>query len=394
MKQGVLIVTIQEVNKFKIVNDIIYKQITQKQASECLNLSTRQIRRLVKRVKKEGLKGVIHKSRGKPSRKRLSEAIKLRIIQLAKTKYIDFKPTFLAEKLSENENIKVSSESVRKILIEADLWKTKKRKTKHRSWRERRDCIGELVQLDGSHHDWFEGRAPKCVLIGFIDDASNRVFLKFTEGETTEALMRITQEYIKIYGCPVALYVDKDTIYKVARGEGMTQFARAMQELGIKIIYAHSPQAKGRIERSFKTHQDRLVKELRLNNISSIKEANKFLERKYIKEHNEKFMVKPKNDYDMHRKLPSKINLSKTFSKHSKRSIANDYTLKYKGRVFQILDTPNSRDIILNNKAIVEENLEGSIRIKYKDKYLKYKEISEKHTASYSRWIWVPSKTG
>lgn len=232
------------------------------------------------------------------------------------------------------------------------------------------------------------------MLVGYIDDASNLIFLRFTKGETTDALMKVTLEYIEQFGCPVAFYVDKDSVYKTNRGEdSSTQFSRLMNAFGIRLIYANSPQAKGRVERLFKTLQDRLIKEMRLNNICTIEEANKFLEDIYIKDHNEKFSVEPKSNYNMHKKTPKDIKVEKVFVKRDKRSIANDYTVKYKGRFFQILDNQKC-NVLTCHKIVVEESLDKSIRLNYKGIFLKFTEISEKHSASYSKRVWMPTGTG
>ncbi len=385
MKEEAFLVTNKDEKRFQIINKTIDKIITQREASEYLEISERQIRRLVRQVKENGLKGIIHKSKNKPSAKKTQDTIKQRIIELKTSKYIDFKPTFFTEKLKNNEGIVTSTETVRKILIEAGLHQNKKAKQQHRQYRERRSCFGELVQLDGSYHNWFG--EEKSWLIGYIDDATNITYLKFTDSESTIAVMKTTEGYINKYGCPISLYVDKDSIYKTTRGQNieeqlkddlpMTQFTRAMNELGIKVICANSPQAKGRIERSFKTHQDRLVKELKLKGITTIEEANKFLADEYTPYHNQKFSIEAKSKENMHLKLPKNANLDAILSVQNKRSIYNDFTVRYNGRVFQILKEQKI-NVLTRNKVIVEERLDESIHIKYKKTYLNFKEITEK----------------
>jgi len=268
------LITMNESKKYETICRVLKKEITQKTASQILNLTVRQIRNLTKGVKKQGIDGVIHKNKGKPSNNPpVPMEIKQTIVTLATTKYEGFKPTLLCEKLRENENICYSKETIRKTLLWGNVYQEKKMKEKHRSRRERRACRGELIQVDGSYHDWF-ATGEKCWLLNFIDDATGEVFLMYSTSESTIELMKAIKEYILEKGCPIALYVDKDSIYKTTRAQtieeqlkGMypiTQFTRAMNELGIEVICANSPQAKGRVERSFKTLQDRLVKENKL----------------------------------------------------------------------------------------------------------------------------------
>ena len=358
MKKEVFLVTNKDTKRYCIINKAIDKKITQKEAAKNIGISERQIRRLVKQTKENGLKGIIHKSRNKPSAKKISNEMKQKIIELKEAKYIDFKPTFFTEKLKNNEGIIISSETVRKILINAGLHQNKKTKQKHRQYRERRPCFGELIQLDGSFHNWFG--EEKSWLIGYIDDATSNNYLRFTNSESTKEIMSSTKNYIEKYGCPVALYVDKDSIYKVSRDQNIeeqlkndlpiTQFTRAMNELGIEVICANSPQAKGRVERSFKTHQDRLVKELKLRSITTIEEANKFLEHEYTAYHNKKFSIEAKNKENMHIQLPLNSNLQAILSVQNKRSILNDFTVRYNGRVFQILKKQKINVLTRNNR--------------------------------------------
>lgn len=303
----------KEIRKYQVIKNVIEKLISQKEASKTLGISVRQVRNIQKCIIKEGVTGVINKARGKSSNNKIPENIKFKVIELAQTKYIDFGPTFLAEKLKENEDINYSPPSIRKILTEGGLWKGKKIKEKHRKRRDRRPCFGELVQLDGSIHDWFS-TGEKSWLINFVDDATSHSFGKFTESESTFDLMKCTKEYILKFGCPLAFYVDMDSIYKINRAqtieeqlndeEPITQFTRAMNELGIEVICAHSPQAKGRVERSFGTHQDRLVKELQLRGIKTIEEGNKYLP-EYYEKHNKKFAVEPKSNDNAHIEAPA-----------------------------------------------------------------------------------------
>jgi transposase len=391
--------TMKEMKRYKIIEDVIAKAITQKQASEILGLTARQIRNIKNRVTKEGAEGIVHKTRGKPSNNRISEEIKICIVNLSKTKYEGFNPTFLTEKLIENENLNYSKETIRKILTEAGIWIPKKAKEKHRSRRDRRKSKGELIQLDGSIHDWFS-TGEKYWLINFVDDATGDSFGRYTKAESTAEVMKCMKAYIEKFGCPMAIYVDKDSIYKTTRVQTiaeqlenekiLTQFTRVMNELGIEVICANSPQAKGRVERSFKTHQDRLVKENKLRGITTIEEGNKFLPQ-YFKQHNKKFSVKPQNEEDMHIKVPKNINLNKIFCIQTERSIAKDFTVRYKGRTFQILEIQKD-NVLTRNKVIIEKRLDESIHVKYKDIYLKYEDITDKQPEKQNKEIKIMTR--
>ena len=391
--------TMKEMKRYKILQDVINKMITQVQASEMLGLTSRQIRNIKNRILKEGAEGIIHKTRGKPSNNRIPDETKASIVNLSKTKYEGFSPTFLTEKLKENEKLDYSKETIRKILTEAGIWIPEKAKEKHRSRRDRRKNKGELIQLDGSIHDWFS-TGEKCWLINFVDDATGDSFGRYTESESTIAVMKCMKEYIEEFGCPVAIYVDKDSIYKTTRiqtiaeqledEKALTQFTRVMNELGIEVICANSPQAKGRVERSFKTHQDRLVKENKLRGIKNIEEGNKFLSQ-YFEQHNKKFSVKPQNEEDMHIKVPRNINLNKIFCTQSERSIAKDFTVRYKGRIFQILEIQKC-NVLTRNKVFIEKRLDESLHMKYKDIYLKYEDITDKQPEKQNKEIKIMTR--
>lgn len=275
-------------------------------------------------------------------------------------------------------------------MIKADLWHSRKRRTQHREWRERKDYFGEMVQMDGSDHDWFEGRRDRCVLLASIDDATNRPFLRFTEHEDTKNLMRFGRTYMEKFGRPLSFYVDKDSIYVTnrqpsleeelqGRKYALTQFTRAMEvDLDVKVINAGSPQAKGRVERLFGTLQDRLVKELRLAGISTIPEANRFLDKVYLPKHNQKFSVLPKNKTDVHRPVgKTAAELDAIFSFQEERVLCNDYTIRWRTRIFQV-EKHQPYFLLPRTKVLIEERLNGEIRIKYKGKYLKMHEIDPK----------------
>jgi transposase-like protein len=391
-KGEMLLMTQRDIDRVKVLHQTIQKRLTQQKAGELLGLSREWVNQLCQRIKKKGDRAVIHGLRGQPSNHQLPAGLADKAISRIKEKYADFRPTFATEKLLEIDKIRLSPETVRRLMIGADLWANKKRRAAHREWRERRDCPGEMIQMDGSDHAWFEGRGNKCILLASIDDATSRIFLRFTEHEDTKNLMQFSRTYLKKFGRPRSFYVDKDSIYVTnrqpnleeelqGRKYALTQFTRAMEvDLGVKVINANSPQAKGRVERLFETLQDRLVKELRLAGISTIPAANHFLDNIYLPKHNGKFTVEPKNKTDVHRPVrKTEIELDAIFSFQEERVVCNDYTIHWKNRLFQI-KKHQPYFLLPRTKVIVEERLNGKIKIKYKGKYLKMKEIDRQKT--------------
>jgi transposase len=370
-----------ELRRVSIINKVIDKLITQLEASKILELSTRQIQRITKRVSKEGDKGVIHRSRGKPSTRAFPEKTKDKILKLCKTKYEGFNPLFASEKLFEIERIRVSRETLRGWFKEKDIpYKTRKKRP-HRAWRERRHFFGQMEQVDGSHHDWFEGRGPKCVLMGYIDDANSNVFARFHDYEGTFPFMDSFKRYIRKYGLPYSIYLDKHTTYKstakpsiedeLNNRESQSQVQRALSELGVEAIYANSPQAKGRVERLFRTFQDRLIKEMRLKGIKSVKDANKFLQY-YLPIYNRRFKVEAIEKGDLHRPLPKGIDLDKILCRKTKRGLNKDSTVAHDKKLYLVLDK------IYTKNVFVEERINGKMLITHKGKSLKYKEIARR----------------
>lgn len=382
--------TQNDLDRVKVLHQAIERRITQAKAGELLDLSREWVNQLCQRIKQKGDRAVIHGLRGRPSNHQLPTGLADKAIVKIKDKYADFRPTFAAEKLLELDRIKLSAETVRQLMITANLWADRKRKATHREWRERRDCPGEMAQMDGSDHDWFEGRRAKCILLASIDDATSRIFLRFTEHEDTRNLMSFSRLYMSKFGKPKSFYVDKDSIYITnrqpnleeelqGRKYALTQFTRAMEaDLDIKVINANSPQAKGRVERLFGTLQDRLVKELRLAGISSIPAANRFLDQIYLAKHNRKFGVPPKYNTDVHRSVEkTKAELDAIFSFQEERALGNDYTIHWRNRLFQI-EKHQPYFLLPRTRVTVEERLNGRIKIKYKKKYLKMREIELK----------------
>src|SRR3972149_2520377 len=294
----------RELDRLKAIHKVLEGHMSWPEAARQLDLSERQIGRLCAGVRQEGHQGVIHGLRGQPSNHQLDPGLLAQALRIVKARYPDFGPTFANETPLEPRGLRPPPPTLRRGMIRDGLYKPRRFSPKHRAWRERRAAIGELVQLDGSDHDWFEGRAPRCVLLIFIDDATSRILHgEFIPVEDTLQLLAATRTYLLRWGRPVAFYVDKDSIYRVNRqatieeelkdDQPITQFTRAMHDLDVEVLCANSPQAKGRVERGFLTHQDRLVKELRLAGISSVDKANAFLRDVYIPDHNPRCAVEP-----------------------------------------------------------------------------------------------------
>ena len=381
-EEDIIIMKQRELKRLHIVRKILEKTVKQVEAASLLDLSGRQIRRVVARVKEEGNKGIIHKSRGQPSNRKLPDSLKNKVIKLYRTRYKGFGPILANEKLFEIDKIKIGDQTLRNWLMQAGLWGAIRKRRKYRQWRERKHYFGEMIQVDGSHHDWFEGRGLKCVLMGYIDDATNICVARFYTYEGTMPAFDSLKRYIKRYGLPRSLYLDKHTTYKsngkltvedeLNNREKLSQLERAAKELGIDIIHANSPQAKGRIERVFKTYQDRLIKEMRLRNISTIKEANRFLG-SFIPKHNRRFSIKPIKEGDLHRPLPKNIALDTMLCIKEQRILRNDFTILYNKELYQVLDKWAGKVIQ------VQERINGSIQLYYKDRKLSYKLILTKY---------------
>lgn len=375
--KDIIMATQEELKKLHVVRKAIEKNITQSQAAEILDLSDRQIRRIVRRIRLEGDEGIIHRLRGKLSNRILS--CKDKALKFFKAKYPDFGPTLASEKLFERNKIKVNDETLRLWLIEKGIPYKKRKARPHREWRERRRYFGEMVQMDGSDHDWLEGRGRKLVFMGYIDDATSTPFGRFYEYEGTLPAMDSFRRYIEKYGIPTSIYLDKHAAYKskkelsiedeLSNKDPLTQFTRAMEELGIEVIYANSPQAKGRIERLFKTFQDRLIKELRLEKARTKDDANKVVKR-FLPKYAKRFSVEPSEIDDLHRPIPKGLDLDKIFCIREEHPLRNDFTVAHDKKLYQIEDN------IRTKKVTVEERINGSMLITHKDKALKFKEIS------------------
>ena len=368
--KDIIVMSVKEIERLKVVTDVTEKRISQKIASKRLNLSSRQIRRLIKRFKTQGAKGLANKHRNTVSNRKLPDDLKLKVLELYKQNYPDFRPTFFCEKLLELHRIEISKETARKWLLNEGLWKRERKIKLRKSLRERKPCFGEMLQLDGSKHDWFEGKRDKAVLMSFIDDATGMVYALFYEYEGTIPAMDLLKNYILEYGLPMSIYSDKHTTYKSTdkNKDALSQFGRALNELGIELIHANTPQAKGRIERSFSTLQDRLVKEMRLKNISDIETANSFL-KEYLPVFNSRFNVIPFDNTNVNVEIDKIVNLDDYLCIKQERTVKNDNTVSYNSKLYQL--EPGVRA----KKATIEERIDGSMSIKYNGASLKYKEI-------------------
>lgn len=380
--KGVVTMNAKEVDRIAVLDRLMKKEIKQTHAAKLLQLSTRQVRNLAKRYKREGVKGITHKLRGLTGNRLTPESIINQAVDTVCRSYADFGPTLAHEKLTEIHGVTFSRETLRRAMIEHGLWKARQRKivTLHQL-RERRDCLGELVQLDGSPHDWFEGRGPCCTLLVFIDDATGKVpWAQFVESETTAAYFAATQEYLLRFGKPLAFYVDRHGVFRVntTRGgtaettdsNGITQFGRAMRELGIELIFANTPQAKGRVERVNQTLQDRLVKEMRLAGVSTREEANAFLPG-FLEDFNRKFAVVPKSPVNIHRPLTHSEKLDDILCQKHTRILSKQLTLSYGSKIYQI-QTNRPTYAMRHAPVVVREDTEGRVTITYKEQQLAY----------------------
>jgi len=394
----------KEVKKYDIIKKLINQEFDGSEAARLLSLTTRQIRRLKQKVIEDGIKGLIHGNRDKVGNRAIPDKERKKIIDLLHKYYSDFGPTLATEKLEERHGIKRDKGTIGAILIDEGLWIPKqKKKETHREWRQRKNHKGELVQYDGSYEHWFEDRGGKLCLLASIDDADSEVWARFDVHEGVEPTFNFWREYIERFDKPNAIYVDKFSTYsmnhKLAKEnpDTLTQFERAMKELNIETIKANSPQAKGRIERLFKTLQDRLIKELRLNNISTIKEANEFLENDFLPKFNAKFMVEAKSKTNLHKSLnkQEEKKLDSIFSRQEKKTVMNDFTISHKKQCYQ-LEKIQPVTVCKKDKVTVEERMDKSIQFRLRGKYLNYGLLPEKPKKindNKNKTVWVIPKT-
>lgn len=384
--------TQKEAKRYEIIKDLIAKKIDGTEAAKQMDLSVRQVKRIKAAVKEKKIKGIIHGNRGKKSNHQIDKEVVEEAKKLLYEKYHDFNPLLAQEHLRDDDKIEASKETVRQWMIEEKLWRPKKKsEAKKFTWRERKDNYGEMQQFDGSYHNWFEGRnieevgEEQCLLLS-VDDATGKITnAEFDYNEGVKPVFNFWQNYFKEKGLPISIYLDKFSTYKVNHKnavdnkELMTQFERAMKQLNVRVIHANTPQAKGRVEKMNETLQRRLVKEMRLVNINTIAEANKFLKEVFIPKFNAQFGVAPKKKNDLHRNLneKQKNDLSKILSIQSERRVNNDYTIRFKNNYYQLNKTQPTT-VRKNEKVLIEEHLNGGLKITLRNKYLEYFKLPER----------------
>ena len=370
----------KDLNKYDIIKRAIRREITVPKAGELLHLCERQIYRLKNKVKKKDAEGLIHGNRDKPSNRRMPEAEHQQIVNLLRRHYSDFRPTHASEKLDAVHGIKKDPKTIRQIMTEEELWTPKKhKKPDYRSSRPRKEHYGEMEQFDGSYEYWLEDRGPSCCLLASIDDAKGIItHAKFVSDEGTLPVFSFWQEYFLTHGKPISIYLDKlrtyyNNLLPERDEEMLTQFQRAMKELAVEPIVAHSPQAKGRIERLFKTLQDRLIKEMRLKNISDINTANRFLTEEFITWFNQRYGMESASKANLHRQLTQaeKKQLSSILSRQSERTVQNDFTIRFNNQWYQ-LAKEQPATVRPKEKILLEERIDGSLQIRLRGKYLNY----------------------
>ena len=363
-------------------------ELTVAEAAPLMRVSPRQAKRIRKRFKSQHDAGLVHQLRGRASNRRLAEELRHRIVKRHQERHHDFGPTFACEKLAE-DGLQVEPDTLVSILKERGLFEPRRRRKKHRSRRERRSCFGMMVQMDGSHHDWFEGRAGRCVLMVMIDDATNRTYARFYRAETTEAAFDVFGRWTKHNGVPRSVYVDRHGIYRDEDNpEKPTQFGRAMKELNVELILAHSPQAKGRVERRHAVFQDRLVKELRLRNISDMDQANAFLEQFFLADLNRRFAVVPRRETDLHRVLPPDFVLEEILCVQEVRVVGRDWRVRWKSRFLQIPAEHASLNLA-GKKVTVKHLASGQLLMSHQNQPLGFRELPARPTPERTRMVHV-----
>lgn len=379
---GLYTMSQKEINRLEVIQKLLDKKWKQEQAAEVLHISIRQVQRILRNYRTQGSLGLLSKKRGKPSNHRLPNTLKEAAIQIIKTNYADFGPTLSAEKLFEKHGIKLSVETVRDLMTKANLWIPKnKRQARSFQPRYRRERIGELIQIDGSTHHWFEDRGPKCTLLVFVDDATSQLTsLYFAPSEAMHTYFLATKKHITLYGKPIAFYSDKLGVFKVnaktSKNTIMTQFGRALYELNIDLFCANTCQAKGRVERANLTLQDRLVKELRLRNISTIAEANAYLP-EFIEDYNNRFGKVPLENINAHRPLQAHEDLVEILCFKREHTVSYNLTIQYDRVLYLIEDTEANR-ALRRKKIMLHEYPDGSISLNYNNRKLQFRTLYDR----------------
>lgn len=384
-----IIMSEKEVRHLPIIERLIKEDINGTEAAKQSGLSVRQVKRLKARVNKEGAIGIVHRLRGTLSNKRLSKQKVEKMKTIVTNKYSDFGPTFAQEKLAEVHQITVGVETLRNLMTDWGLWvpKPRKKNGEYHAWRERKAQYGEMIQFDGSYHDWFEGRAPTCCLLAAIDDATGKITkLQFTTHEGVFPAYRFFWEYSETHGKPVSIYLDRHSTYKqnakkniLDSPESVTQFERAMRKLGIDVIHAYSAQAKGRVERLFGTLQDRLIKEMRLRNITTSEEATRYANESFLRRFNERFSVSAQQSGDLHQTLTKNEQeaLPHVFAQHHRRAVLNDFTIRFQNQWLQ-LEEAQPTLVCRKDRVETEEWLDGTLHLYLRGKELAYVVLPER----------------
>jgi len=372
----------KERNRLAVMGQVKHRKLSLREAADVMVLSYRQAKRVWRRYKKKGAAGLVHGLRGRPSARRKAPRFRAKILARYQSRYADFGPTLAAEYLRREDGLKVDHDTLRRWLVAEGLWQARRRRQQHRQWRERKACLGQMVQLDGSHHDWFEGRRAKAVLMVMVDDATNKTGAQFFEEETTRASFETFDGWVEEHGVPCSVYVDRDSIYRceraatvaeqVADQEPRTQFGRAMSLLGVELILAHSPQAKGRVERRNGLLQDRLVKALRLRGISDLDGANGYLRQEFLRELNGQFTVAPASPADVHRPAPG--NLREVLSWEEARVVQRDWTVAWENAWYQI-DRRHEGMSLAGKSVVVRRLLDGSEQLIYRGQKLTWRKL-------------------
>lgn len=388
MESGILwgmktiIMTDKDTFRFETMNDLIQHKIEMQYAMKLLDLGKRQIKRIRKRIRREGTEGVIHKGRGQPSNRKIIDTVRTQVETLLKERYPDFGPTFATEKLRDEHHLILSKETVRMMQISLDLHKVKRRKGngQYHAWRPRKEYYGEMEQFDGSYHHWFEDRSGEHCLLASIDDATGKITKAvFAKNEGVTAVATFWKEYVEEHGIPKSIYLDKFSTYKVNHvsavdnHELLTQFEMMAHRVGIKLITAHSPEAKGRIERLFKTLQDRLVKEMRLLGINTAEAGNKFLRDVFIPRFNAQFSVVPAHEGDVHRSMSifERENLLASFSVQNTRVVSNDFCIQFENQWIQLAHMQPTL-VCRRDTVVIEKRIDGTLKVKLREKYLEF----------------------
>jgi hypothetical protein len=374
----VLVMSRKEIDRMGILRDLAEKRLRVAEAAKLLRLCPRQVLRLAKAYRQRGPVALASRQRGRPSNRSYPATLRNQALAIIRERYADFGPQFASEKLASLHDIHLARETVRSWMMAEGLWKDRKQRMKpiHQP-RHRRDCLGELVQIDGSDHFWFEERGPRCTLLVYIDDATSRLMhLQFVETESTFDYFIATRTYLQRHGKPIAFYSDKHGVFRVNRkeavgGDGMTQFGRALHELNIDIICANTSQAKGRVERANQTLQDRLVKELRLAGLSTIASGNAFLPT-FMASHNERFAKPPFSEKNLHRPLAAHDDLRDSFAWKEERTVSASLTLQYDKVIFILEPGDATRDLARKRVTVVDYP-DGRLAVRYKGVDLPYR---------------------